>query len=240
MLLENTSEYAAREKGALPITGYSCWAMGYLDKACKLVGCLLHPAQNDGKDLRFNVDYGEKCRRENCPEAEAFLELDVNERRFWLRLACGLDSFAYSSKRINPLFKMMGWGPRLLSLITRKENGRLLTRESFFCCYPFFTTRLNPRANAYLINQLVDENRIEMLKAESFRELFEGFSRRLAGQLKQTSGPMPGTQYTHRLDLDPLFLDFLRLRAGISRIEQGDALRLKERVDRAIVKFGIV
>ena len=237
MLRENTSAFMTRKEGTSPITGFSCWALGYLDKACKLVGCLLHPAQNEGKDLRFNVDYGEKCRRENCPESKIFLELDVNVRRFWLQLADGLDSFAYSSNGINPLFKMVGWGPGLLSLITRKEDGRFFTKESFFRDYPFFSTRLNPRANAYLLNRIVDKNRVDMLKTESFRERFELFSNRLSGKLKQVSNPMSGTQYTHRLGLDTLFLDFLRLSVGISRIEQEDALRLRERVDRAVKEF---
>ena len=237
MLRENTSAYKTRKEGLSPITGFSCWALGYLDKACKLVGCLLHPAQNEGKDLRFSVDYGEKCRRENCPDSKFFLELDVNERKFWLHLADGLDSFAYSSTRSNPLFKMMGWGPRLLSLIARKEDGLLFTKASFFRAYPFFSTRLNPRANAYLLYQLVGKNRVDMLKTESFRERFERFSKQLSGQLKQVSSPMSGAQYTHRLELDPRFLGFLRLSAGISRIEQEDALRLKDRVDRAVKEF---
>jgi len=240
MLLENTSAYKTRKEGVSPITGYSCWALGYLDKACKLMGCLLHPAQNEGKDLRFSVDYGDKCRRENCPESKTFLELDVNERRFWLHLADGLDSFAYSSKRINPIFKMMGWGPGLLGLITLNEDGRLFTRESFFRAYPFFSTRLNPRANAYLPHQLIGENRVDILKTDTFRERFERFSRRLSGELKQISSPMSGAQYTHRLGLDTRFLDFLRLSVGISRIEQEEALRLKERVDRAIGEFATI
>ncbi|MBW1798856.1 MAG: hypothetical protein JRJ21_10755 [Deltaproteobacteria bacterium] len=240
MLRENTSAFAERKAGLSPITGFSCWALGYLDKHCNLVGCLLHPAQNEGKDLRFSVDYGDKCRRENCPEAEIFLELDVNERKFWLHLADGLDSFAYSSKRINPVFKMMGWGPRLLGLISLNEDGRLFTKESFFRAYAFFSTRLNPRAYAYLLNQLVCENRVDMLKTDSFRERFERFSRRLSGRLKQISSPVSGAQYTHRLGLDPHFLDFLRLSVGISRIEQEEALRLKERVDRAIGEFATI
>jgi hypothetical protein len=132
---------------------------------------------------------------------------------------------------------MMGWGSRLLSLITLNEDRRLFTKESFFRAYPFFSTRLNPRANAFLLYQLVGKNRVDMLKTESFRERFERFSRRLSGQLKQISSPMSGTQYTHRLELDPRFLDFLRLGVGLLRIEQGDALRLKERVDRAIGEF---
>ncbi len=237
MLRENTSACKTAQEGISPITGFSCWALGYLDKKFRLVGCMLHPAQNGGKDLRFRVDYGDKCRRENCPESKVFLELDVNVRRFWLHLSDGLDSFSYSSQRINPLFRMMRWGSRLLSLVARKEEGVTFNKESFFSAYPFFSTRLNSRANAYLIDRLIDKNRVGMLETELFRERFEHFSRRLSGALKRVSSPFSGPRYTHSLDLDPRFLDFLRLSVGISRIELADALRLKERVDRAIKKF---
>lgn len=30
------------------ITGFSCWALGYMDNGHKMVGCLLHPGQNGG------------------------------------------------------------------------------------------------------------------------------------------------------------------------------------------------
>jgi hypothetical protein len=201
------------------------------------VGCLLHPALNGGKDLRFRVDYGDKCRRENCPESKIFLELDANVRRFWLHLSDGLDSFSYSSQGTNPLFKMMLWGPGLLSLVARKESGLPFTRESFFRAYPFFSTRLNPRANAYLLEKLVDHKSVDILMTELFREQFERFSRRLSGKLKKSSSLFSGACYTHRLELEPRFLDFLRLSAGISRIEMEDALRLKEKVDREVMKF---
>ena len=92
-------------------------------------------------------------------------------------------------------------------------------------------------ANAYLLHQFIGENRVDILKTDSFRERFERFSMRLSGELKQISNPMSGVQYTHHLGLDTRFLDFLRLSVGISRIEQEDALRLKEIVDRAIGEF---
>ena len=87
MLRENTRAFSTRGEKVLPITGFSCWALGYLDKECRLVGCLLHPSRNRGKDLRFRVDYGGKCGRESCPESKVFLELGLDERELWLCLA---------------------------------------------------------------------------------------------------------------------------------------------------------
>ena len=238
-LRENTFDYHTKGKGVFPITGFSCWALGYLDKNFSLVGCLLHPVRNEGVDLRFRVDYGEKCERESCPEARAFLELGINERGFWLHLTDGLDSFSYSSRKVNPLFKMIGWGADLLNLIAVHEKGKVLTRESFFKAYPFFSTLLSPWANAYLLRQLVTEDNVHILKTESFCVRFEAFSARLAGQLKKASQPGPEAPYTHLLGLDTQFLDYLRLSVGLSRIDREEAIRLKEFVDRAVQEFKI-
>lgn len=58
MLRENTRDFAAGGGGL--ITGFSCWALGYLDEDFRQVGCLLHPARNHGQDLRYRVGYEEK------------------------------------------------------------------------------------------------------------------------------------------------------------------------------------
>jgi len=49
MLRENTKAFARGETGPAPITGFSCWALGYLDPEYRRVGCLLHPLQNAGE-----------------------------------------------------------------------------------------------------------------------------------------------------------------------------------------------
>lgn len=237
MLRENTQAYAKRGKGIFPITGFSCWALGYLDKRYKLVGCLLHPAQNGGVDVRYRVDYGEKCRRETCPEAKVFLKLGIDERKFWIHLADGLDSFSYSSGKHNQLFKMMGWGAEILRLIALNEDGRTFVKESFFRAYPFFSTKLNPKANVYLLKKQVQLKNIDLLKSESFRGHFEKFSAHLSNRLRQTTKQVPNTPQTHLLGLDPYFLDFLRLSVGLSRISLEEALRLNESVNKAVHEF---
>ncbi|MFH1092129.1 MAG: hypothetical protein V1742_11235, partial [Pseudomonadota bacterium] len=67
-----------------------------MDQGKTLIGCLLHPAQNKGADLRDLTGYGEKCRRELCREALTLSGLSRVLADFTLKLADGLDSFQYS------------------------------------------------------------------------------------------------------------------------------------------------
>lgn len=237
ILRENTQTYAMRRESIVPITGHSCWALGYLDQRYKQVGCLLHPAQNGGVDLRYRVDYGEKCKRETCPAAKVFLKLSIAERNHWIHLADGLDSFFYSSAKHNPLFRMMGWGDEILRLIALNENGKALDKASFFRAYPFFSTGLNPKAHVYLLKKLFQLKNVDPLKSDSFRKYFEKFSAHLSNRLRKTVKQAPNTPLTHFLGLDPYYLDFLRLSVGLSRISLEEALRMKTAVDKAVHDF---
>ena len=237
VLRENTASFDRQGKAVIPIRGYSCWALGYLDRTYKRVGCLLHPAQNRGVDLRFRVDYGDKCRRETCPEALIFSGLGVQEKTFWLHLADGLDSFSYSSRKANPLFDLMGWGKHLLTLIPSVDGRRTFTRESFFATYPFLSTEVMPGANAYLINRLVGRENLHLLQTDLFREDFERFSAQIADRLNRVRPERSAGPYVHRLRVDPDFLNFLRLSARIPRISLERALGLKEMVDEELDKF---
>ena len=237
ILRENTEGFRKGDEGTVPITGFSCWALGYIDGAHKVVGCLLHPVQNGGVDFRYRVDYGEKCQREICPEAKGFSELGLYEKKFWLHMADGLDSFSYSSRRMNPLFNLLGWGSYLLNLIASEETDRILTKKSFFQLYPFFLTRLSPRANAYLINRLIREENIHILRSQPFRSEFEGFSGLISQRLSRILPNGSEGPYVHLLDFDRDFLDLLRLSARISRIKREDAVILKNSVDEETEKF---
>ncbi|MGD9318853.1 MAG: hypothetical protein PVH99_02775 [Desulfobacteraceae bacterium] len=241
MLRENSEAFNRHAVDKISITGFSCWALGYLDKNHRLIGCLLHPVQNGGVDLRFRTDYGEKCEREFCPEAKAFSGLALDNKKFWLHLADGLDSFSYSSRKLNPLFKMMNWGGHLLSLLVSNENHRAFTKESFFQSYPFFSTNNPPKPNAYMIKWLVNREGTHILKSHTFKSEFEMFSRRISKALcqaaQQNNPPRPPGFHTHLLDLDRDFLDLLRLSARITKTTKQDALALKNLVDKALEEF---
>lgn len=238
VLRENTSAFQKECNRTTPIRGFSCWALGYLDASRLLIGCLLHPAVNGGEDLRFRVGYGDKCRRESCPEAGEFLRLVPAERRLWLRLADGLDSFEYSSRLRNPLFTMLAWGADVLRLIPLREPVAGDGGKAFLAAFPFFSTGMNPRGNAYLLRRIIARKGAGPLREASFPERFEEFSREVSEEARKAAGPpREDAPYTHRLVMDRSFLDFLRLSAGLRRIHQEQAEDMKRRVDRAEASF---
>jgi len=236
-LRENTLNFNKQDRGIVPITGFSCWALGYLDKRYRRIGCLLHPLQNQGADLRFRVDYGEKCRREFCPESATFAGLNHVAKTFWLHLADGLDSFAYSSPSKNPLFDMMAWGAYLLDLIPVVEARRRYDREEFFAEYPFFLRVETPRACAYLLRRLIGRDHSRLLKEAGFDKEFQQLSMALSLSLRNASEGFSGDVPVHRLPLDRDFLDFVRLSVKRAKMSPDEALVLKERADRELEKF---
>jgi hypothetical protein len=246
ILLENTRAFDPADDRIVPITGFSCWALGYLDPAvpqdgCSrygLIGCLLHPARNDGLDLRYRVDYGDKCKRESCQEAAVFDKLGADAQRFWLGLSTGLDAFAYSSRTLNPLFRVLGWGDEVLNRIGNRERGKSLDTLWGSSRYPvMFDHDLNPRENAYLLTWLVQRRGVDLLKGEAFLRRFSAFSARMVSQLEAAAPWVPHAPRTHRLDMDQRFLDFLRLAVGIQQIDLQGAARLTGLAEEALCGF---
>jgi hypothetical protein len=240
LLRENTSSFRKRDAAVYPITGFSCWALGYLDGKFKRAGCLLHPLQNDGVDLRYRVDYGEKCRRESCPEAGTFAKLSEECRTFWLHLVDDLDSFSYSSRARNPLFNLLGWGTYLLELIPVAEAYGRRERKAFLVEYPFFRYSGAPKAHAYPVRLLIDKDNVHLLKRESFKDNLHHFSGLLAAELRRAFEDESGGVHVHRLPMDRDFLDFVRLAAGITRISHEEAIRLKMLADERLRQFRTV
>jgi hypothetical protein len=237
VLRENTASLRRGDKSLSPITGFSCWALGYLDGDFKRIGCLLHPSQNDGEDLRYRVDYGGKCARESCVEAGIFKVLAPEARTFWLRLSEGLDSFSYSSRTLNPLFRILGWGGPLLNLVAVAEVERDVGTESVLETYAFFKTTLSARANAYLLKAVIDSEHLELLRNARFRSRFEEFAHRLSKQLSLETLSSSAAPYVHLLSMDTDFLDFLRLSGRIVRATEEEAAALKEFTDHELARF---
>jgi len=237
ILRENTAHFDKQKDKVSPITGFSCWALGYVDTHYRQVGCMLHPAHHDGIDLRYRIDYHDKCRREICPEARIFSELRKGEKIFWLQLTEGLDPFSFSSRKINPLFRMIQWGITVLRLLASEEIDRIFTWDVFLATYPFFATNLPPKANAYLINRMITKRTLHLLGEHPFRLEFEKFSKKLSDGLNQTAITPTKSPYVHQCDLDSYFSDFLRLSCHIGKAEKKAVLRIKNRVDREIDSF---
>ena len=239
-LRENTAAFDPEERTIRPITGFSCWALGYLDLEFRLVGCLLHPARHSGEDLRFRIDYGEKCRRETCPEARIFDRLEPDTRAFWLHLADDLDAFSYSSRTQNPLFHLLNWGPELLTMVAGDAPQAVHSAQSLPEAYPFFTSHLHPRAMAWPVARLILLKGTGLLRDPAFALRLAPFLAALADALRKEAGPYPdppSAPPVHRLPEDPAFLDFLRLYVDIRRLTPERARTLKERADRNLSEF---
>jgi hypothetical protein len=237
VLRENTISFRKEDRGLSPITGFSCWALGYLDDGYKRIGCLLHPFQNNGVDLRYRVDYGNKCCRESCPESKTFNTLDEPVRRFWLHLADGLDSFSYSSREENPLFRILGWGTDLLALVPAAAGYKEYSINDFVEAYPFFQAPAFSKAPVYPAKLLIGPDTVHFLKDSAFRAQFDRFSSILSSRLRPSQPAPPDAPFVHRLPLDRDFLNYLRLFAGIKRIGLEEALFLKNLADEELARF---
>lgn len=113
LLSENTQAWRQGRAPSGPLTGYWCPGLGFLDQRGQQVGCLLHPARNQGADLRGPTGYAEKCARESCPPARALALLSPTAQEALIALCAGLDSFAYSSLHYNPVMRLLALGPEV-------------------------------------------------------------------------------------------------------------------------------
>lgn len=217
-----------------PIVGYSCWALGFLDGEGRRVGCLLHPQGNGGRDLRYLIDYEDKCRRESCLAARAFAALPPEGRSFWLPLAYGMSPFFFSSPRANPLFHLLLWGREVLEamrdLATREEWSvtELLWRRRFL-----LNRIWNPRGDRFFFRTVIERLAEE---GDSLAGL-EACCMELRTAFVFAQGPSsskgavknavaPDAPYTHSLPMDADFLDCLRITLNRSRISFDEAMKI--------------
>jgi len=238
ILRENTEAFDPESQRVVPITGYSCWALGYLDPQHKRIGCLLHPYQNEGNDLRYRVDYGEKCRRETCPEALAFATLSFGAQRFLLEFAEGMDSFEYSSKKRNPVFRLVLWGKDVLEHLVASSISQGINSKTFFKIYPVLRQVPDPRPCAYLLKVLIEKLGPDRIRGEQFATLFEGFCKRLFLELPAVSFNQED-HFTHKLGIESYIQDTIRLGLNIKRITLESALELKEEIDHRLNNFAL-
>jgi len=237
ILLENRREYNPEDKNVRPVTGFSCWAMGFIDSENRQAGCLLHPCRNNGNDLRFRIDYGSKCLREGCQEAGIFETLNEDEKLFWLNLAQGMDTFEYSSRKINVLFKLLGWGNSLLTIIADEESDIQYTKQGFLDTYPFFSTELSPKGYSYLLTSIVSEAGTSILKKKKFKEEFESFTGKLLLEIHERYYRGEGSVFVHKMNIDVLFSDFLRIALKIKKSEYTTVEKIKQFTDNRLKLF---
>lgn len=224
------------------ITGYSCWGLGFLNQRGTQAGCLLHPAQNQGRDLRDLTGYGDKCRRELCREAVVFSELSAELGAFVLSLAAGLDCFDYSSRKHNPVFTLLNWGSTIIEHLSRaKPDG--LTRKTFHEQYAFLAKELDPHRDAFALELMLERLPLQALQRPEFPIQYKKALAGFISRHEQTvSAPVNNQPYVHQLDLPLSFIHFLRHGLGRTRVLPSRAETMKnefeEEVNRLIDEWG--
>jgi hypothetical protein len=147
--------------GVLPqkeILGFFCPGLGFLDEKGHKIGCLLHPLQNQGEDLRVLTGYQAKCARESCSASRAYALLSAAERLYFRDLCLGMDSFTFSSPRQNPLMRLLNLGPGLVRLVFRARPFDLTEMDSWVFLGPDL-----PPALGWLLTGLVSHRGQKLL-----------------------------------------------------------------------------
>jgi hypothetical protein len=219
---ENRSRHVNEGPRHHPIVGFSCWALGYLDACGRTVGCLLHPFQNQGEDLRHFIGYGDKCRRERCEPTRMFSLLSPEGQHFWLPLVRGLNAFYYSSPRANPLFHVMLWGHGVLERMRALAESRGWSVTELLWLEPFLTDRTwAPKAHRYLFRLLLETRQPAGYGNGELpgrcRTLLDSFLKSQEVQRSSRVQEEKGLPFVHTLGLDPDFQNLLRLGLGWKR-----------------------
>ncbi len=240
---ENRELFPENRRFGRPVVGFSCWALGYLDPKGVQIGCLLHPARHGGEDLRHLTGYREKCARESCLQAKHFERLSPHAQSFWLGITEGLGSFYYSSRRANPLFHLLLWGPAVLEKLAARGRTQSLHVTELVHHYPFLVhERWNPRGHRFLMETIFDEcrkalgwdsQRIE----EAAQRLHEAVCREIA---RVGEGLFrPPLVYVHRMGLSAAFADYLRGIHGIFKANSRGLFHIKDRTLRWVRRGAI-
>ncbi|MFH1136467.1 MAG: hypothetical protein V1816_10345 [Pseudomonadota bacterium] len=188
--LVNALKIEERKASRRETSGLSCWGLGYLDPGLRLIGCLLHPAGNDGRDLRDLTGYGDKCRRELCLEAKVFGRLSPAGTTFAVRLTDRLDSFEYSSGQANPVFRLLSWGEKIVEALAA-AGPSALTREEYLARWKVFAAELEPASHAYPLEKVLE--RISPVEATvpSFQERYRAAMSHFVRRRRRIMTPPP-------------------------------------------------
>jgi hypothetical protein len=235
--VDNTARFRRDGPRPEPITGYFCWGLGFLDGAGKQIGCLLHPARNQGRDLRHLTGYGDKCRRETCPAAVAFAALTAGQQQCLLGLVRDLDSFQYSSP--NPLWSVLGWGEKIAAGLAELEGGSALTGDRLRDRYPLLAEP-DPDGRAWLLERLLDRHGPEVLARPDLAERLEFLMTRIRARVMPLIDP-PLASVAVAPDPDrPLSLiRFIRRGLGRPRLVAGQAAAVREIVSEELARAAV-
>ena len=138
------SYYANQVKGAEDFAKrydviYCCEYLGYLNTTCTNVGCLLHPAQNNGDDLRDVSFYGQElCAGHFCPSHHYF------SREESLALIRILDDWYLYGLCVTDIDLVKTWFRLIAEAVHKMPSAEEFSREALKeISLQFFSLKMN-------------------------------------------------------------------------------------------------
>jgi len=237
---ENRRRFLQSGAHSRPIVGFSCWALGFLDHRGERIGCLLHPAQNQGEDLRHLVGYDAKCRRESCRPARVFAQLSSAAQAFWLEPASGLSSFYFSSRRANPLFHILGWGAKVLDQLHLEALSNGWTATELLSRQPFVTARQwQPQAHRWLFGLALEREQRRQSSPQSLQKLCENLLQEALAmaEVMDAAAGASVLVFSHQLPMPEDLKDFIRLGLGRRKITLERARQIERQLHRLLAEM---
>jgi hypothetical protein len=226
LLRENRADYLADRLAVREITGLWCDGLGFLEPGERLAGCLLHPARNGGQDLRGPTGYQEKCAREWCIEARAWAELSPNDQDALIALCQGMDSFTFSSRRLNPVMRLLGFGPQVAAMAAARGSDWLAGLDSLI-----WLDRAQPW-QGWLLARLVEQGRTGLDQAEA-AEILTSTAQDLARGLEPQPPLESGLPLSQVFD-DPWEARFWRMLLKRHKARPAEAARWRRSLERLL------
>jgi len=242
--LKNKINRAAPQFTVLPINGWDCWGLGFLDDEEKKVGCLLHPFQNDGLDYRHLVGYERKCGREICLEAKTFEALSKKAKTFYLDVTAGMDSFEYSSRTWNPIFPLLLWGREVCETIAETEGFCIINRNKFKKNHDSFINHLSYKTDGYLIERIIVIEGISQFNRSDFLNYYRVWKEKLV-QKYRINYPLSAAvseeksfcRPVHLFETPLSFSRFLKFSLNTWTATEEKVATLKKEIDLEIDRF---
>jgi hypothetical protein len=145
------------------------------------------------------------------------------------------DAFSYSSRRLNPVFRLLSWGGDVVEALLEREPDFgpevLLRYEALFGA-------LTPRTDEYWVKRFVRGGRWDFLEPEAcermvrFRERLETDIRTIFG----VRGPGDRTDLpmVHMYPVPKSLTRWLKFGVGIWRADEAEMNRISARIERAL------
>jgi hypothetical protein len=155
-----------------------------------------------------------------------------------------MDSFAYSSRKENPIFPILLWGKTVCEKIAENECFQIVYPDQFKKLYSNFIYYLSYKTDGYLIEKIIEKVNISYFKRPDFlhyfRDLKEDLLQRYRINDPSSTGlsrENPSCRPVHLFKIPLSFSRFLKFSLNIWNATEEKVNILKKEIDDKIGRF---